>query len=259
MFFGDASVLGLCLLTTATFLASLMFWRRNAGHRRELLRALGPGGPPLPEEVIKWVGVAEMTRFIDLASRATTASGVSALDLYRAPMLLWNDVWFAVSFACFLIFGNLTIAKVLPAEGFAQGWMLFGAAMGAVYGAADIGEDLMLARLFSAGLPVDRAMAFIASLLTRIKFLTLLLALPASLGFLAILGCSALIEWIGQSDRTLIRRADGGDGAVRSRDGSGDRSGLARASGADCGAVQGPEGSRWRDRPPASCKASGSG
>jgi hypothetical protein len=202
MILADASAPGLAILSAATFVLSLMFWRRNRGHRCELLRALGPGGPTLPEEVIKWVGVAEMTRFIDVASRATTASGVSALDLYRSPMLLWNDVWFAASFACFLIFGNLTFALVLPAEGFAHGWMLFGAAMGAVYGAADIGEDLMLARLFSAGLPVDRAMAFISSLLTRIKFLTLLLALPASLGFLAILGCSALIEWIGHSKAT---------------------------------------------------------
>jgi hypothetical protein len=181
--FGAVIELGLCILTATAFLFSLIFLMRNARNYRAISRALGPNGPAIPETMItKWYGVVELTQFMDFAKDAMTDNGVSALKRYRTPTLLWNDVWFAASFAAFLFFGNLAITRYMPLNETGSRLAIFCAAMGGVYGAADIGEDLTLARIFEFGRPVASAMAFRASLLTHIKFAALFLAFPAVFG-----------------------------------------------------------------------------
>jgi hypothetical protein len=185
--FGAATEFGLRILTAVSLLVSVMLWLRNARNYRAIARAIGPNGPAIPETLIaKWYGAVELTQFIEAAERAMTDNEVLALKRYRTPTLLWNDIGFAASFAAFLIFGNLAIAPPMALwSAYGSGLAIFCAAMGAVYGAADIGEDLTLERIFAAGRPVDRKMAFGASLLTHIKFAALFLAFAAVVGLFA--------------------------------------------------------------------------
>lgn len=137
--------------------------------------------PLLPELSLGWYGAAYLTRFIAVAQNRQVGE-VSALAFYRRPTLSPNDMRFAAALGSALILGNLAIARVAPLQPYG-GWLaLVCAVMGSLYCACDIGENLILERIFSRGLPVDRRQAFRASALTRAKFTLLYLALPSLIG-----------------------------------------------------------------------------
>jgi hypothetical protein len=111
----------------------------------------GPVALAVPER--RWTyGRDYMRAFIDaIAERPVPGKpGESWLSVYAGPILGW-DMAFAVSLACFVVLAWLALAAVAPAACLG-GWLprlcLLLAAMGALYGLADVAEDLKLRRIF---------------------------------------------------------------------------------------------------------------
>jgi hypothetical protein len=134
-----------------------------------------PDGPPpagrpvalaVPER--RWTYERDYMRaFIDaIAGKPVPGKpGESWLSIYAGPILGW-DMAFAAAFACFIVLAWATVIAALPANwlwGWAPRACLVFAALGAVYGVADIAEDVKLRHIFRTareiGPPVGGAAA----------------------------------------------------------------------------------------------------
>jgi len=95
-------------------------------------------------EILWSYGKAYLSYFPDQAS-AATAWDSPALDLYRR-FILPVDIVFAVSLAAFAVLFWLAMAGASAAASGAQPWLpwfaIFAASISAVYGVADVAEDL---------------------------------------------------------------------------------------------------------------------
>jgi hypothetical protein len=158
----------------------LVFLLRNLPLRRSLKNALGRNGPRPPEYVVGWYGVAELDAFI-AAARTEVIGGRPALDVYRRPILIWNDIWFAVGLAGVLTFANLAIVPLMPLHLSGRCLAIICAVMGILYGASDILEDVQLERIFRSGAKVTVWDAFWASFWSQSKFAALFMAFPATI------------------------------------------------------------------------------
>ncbi len=181
--FGYPEWLRLPLLGVAGgfFVLCLIFGMRNRTLRTSLNAVLGVNGPSVPEDLIGWYGVAELVDFAR-GARLATIGGNKALDVYRRPILLWNDTWFAVGLSGALIFLNFAIAPLMPLGIAGSVLAVFCALMSLLYGLADIFEDLKLAQIFGSGRDVTKGDARLASIFTQTKFAALYMACPAIVG-----------------------------------------------------------------------------
>lgn len=107
---------------------------------------------------------------------------IPALEFYVRSILRGSDIFFAVALAAVTAFVCYRVA-IFPMSWRSINWIaLLAAAMGILYGVADIAEDLKLASILRAPdesdslSKVDRAEAAAANMLTRIKMLTLSLS-----------------------------------------------------------------------------------
>ncbi len=171
------------------FIAAVYFRLGNASDRKAIQGALNQGRTrhgrrlvKMPEQLASGYDAPYLERFILAAQAATTADNRNALDLYRAPAFLWNDVRFALALGAFLVLGNFAIAPFAPLRPYGEWLAYVCAAMGAAYATFDILEDLALHRIFRHGPNVDPLLAAGASLSTLVKFTTLYFALPAGVG-----------------------------------------------------------------------------
>lgn len=124
----------------------------------------------------------DLAEFSD-ASGSVKVGQTPALEFYVRSILRGSDIFFAVALAAVTAFVCYRVA-IFPMSWRSINWIaLLAAAMGILYGVADIAEDLKLASILRAphksdGLPtVDRAEAAAANMLTRIKMLTLSLSI----------------------------------------------------------------------------------
>jgi hypothetical protein len=116
-----------------------------------------------------------------LTARSVIVRHHTALDLYLKSTLFW-DVLFAASLALFvaLFWAAVAFADWAPVS-LARVALLCGA-MGIVYGAADIAEDIKLGTMLRHT-KVDAAEAAAANVLTRIKMVTIALSIVGWLVF----------------------------------------------------------------------------
>ena len=80
-------------------------------------------------------------------ARSQTIEGENALDYYDRTILAW-DMWFAAAFAVFIAAANLLAADRFAAHPFGARTFLILAFVGALYGVADLAEDVMLRKIF---------------------------------------------------------------------------------------------------------------
>jgi hypothetical protein len=115
---------------------------------------------------------------------AVTAWGSPALELYW-KFVLRADMAFAVSLAASIVLFWLAIATVSWAPPWLRGLAIFAAFMGALYGVADVAEDLKLVAILRDPRK-NRVQAATANFLTRLKFVTILLSVVGVLFFIVL-------------------------------------------------------------------------
>jgi len=162
--------------------ATLFFFFRNLPHRRAIDKALAGSGQIIPEKRIDWYDAGDLAEFVAAARVVNTDDGRTALERYERPTLKWNDTCFAAALGLLVVLVNLVIVPLMPLQPWGGWAALFCALMGLIYGAADIGEDLALARVFAGGVDISPRTAAVATIMTRVKFASFYFAMPAMLG-----------------------------------------------------------------------------
>ena len=174
--------IGLAVVATAALIMAVVFWRRNSPSWVAIRAALRGQNVKVPDKTLSWYDAGDLARFIRAARKRPIGGGASALDLWREPGKRANDTRFAMAIATAFAFGALAIGPFVPLQPYGARLAFICALMAAAYGLCDILEDVVLDRIVLAGRPVSRALAFIASFLTRAKFVALYFALPAVVG-----------------------------------------------------------------------------
>ena len=154
--------------------AALSAADRNAADADERKVTVAP-------EVLWTYGNAYVDYFVQRTA-AVTAWGSPALELYW-KFVLRADIAFAVSLAASIVLFWLAVATVSWAPPWLRGLAIFAAFMGALYGIADVAEDLNLVAILRDPRK-NRAQAATANFLTRLKFVTILLSVVGVLFFI---------------------------------------------------------------------------
>jgi hypothetical protein len=165
-------------------LATTWCFRVNQPYRRAIDASLAADGEmQVPERMWPFYNADYLNAFIAKASEQQTDFGKTALALYVRPTLIWNDIGFAVFCAAFAMLFWLGLLKAMPDYPLIKCLMAFLVAMSAIYGVADIAEDLWLVGLFSKSGEVTKFEGEIACALTQTKIVTISLSIAGGLLF----------------------------------------------------------------------------
>jgi hypothetical protein len=172
--FAAISVIGLVIAVVA-------FTQNRAG-RAEINSTLSSASPALeaPERLF-WRPYNE-----DYLKDVGNALGRAMLDRYRRPVLLWNDVIFAVALAIFSASLWMWILFQFELSGIFRHMVIVSAASALLYGVFDTAEDITLERLLKNPESISKSEAWAACLLTRIKIITNGASITGGLVFLTL-------------------------------------------------------------------------
>ena len=136
-----------------------------------------------------------LEKFAKAAHAVRLPGGITVLDFYIGSAMS-SDIVFAAALGLFVVLFEFDVATMLlPERPILSGAVMFFACMGAVYGAADIAEDLKLMSILKdwrvvnagdaeAGIRIDGGEAAAANALTRIKVVTISLSVLGVVVFL---------------------------------------------------------------------------
>lgn len=148
-----AAAPSLVVTCAVLFVLSLALYLLTAAKRHRLdaalaarARKLNKPAPAEPERRASY-DQDDLIAFIEDARAEEIAPSRTALDYYARSILGW-DIWFAVAFAAFIVAANVLAADLLAAWPWASRACLIFACMGALYGIADVAEDLTLRKIF---------------------------------------------------------------------------------------------------------------
>jgi hypothetical protein len=141
------------------------------------------GEMQVPERMWPFYNADYLNAFIAKASQQQTDFGRTALAVYVRPTLIWNDIGFALCCTAFSTLFWLGLLKAMPDYLLIKCLLAFLIAMSALYGVADIGEDLWLVRLFSKSGEVTKFEGEIACALTQTKIVAISLSVAGGLLF----------------------------------------------------------------------------
>ena len=144
----------------------------NVPHRNAVNAALEREKLTVPEAVWSY-DETYLDKVIKAISPKPPDGGKSLLERYVRPTLIWNDIIFDVAFALFTALVAIGVAPYLPWKPWSGCLMLFFAAMGLLYGVADVAEDWKLKTILDSGAPADADDANVAKWLTRAKLATI--------------------------------------------------------------------------------------
>ena len=144
----------------------------NQPYRDEIDHAL-TGNLKIPERMLPWGYDADQVRQVKERLRGELVDDRrTLLDVYVSPVLYWNDIVFAVTIAVFSASLWLWVLLQFEPTGIARWLVIIFAAGSVLYGIADVAEDVMLARLFTAN-RVSTGEVRLASMLTQIKMVSI--------------------------------------------------------------------------------------
>ncbi len=182
------------LIGIASLILAAFAFARNQPNRhyinvqlQEASKAAGAQMARVPERQFSYDAV-ELNEFKDALGTRTAPFDRTALQFYLRPVLVWNDLMFAAGLGLFVAASWLWLIAILHADGVLRGALVALAAMGLLYTASDVAEDLYLRRILSKPTPVSETEAYIAQALTRAKFISIVLSVQGGAMF-AILSC----------------------------------------------------------------------
>ena len=115
----------------------------NLKPRAAINLALAPMKTP---ERLKSYGAEDLTKVAEKLKSVREGANGTMLDLYIRPVLLWNDIIFAVALACFSATLWIWIIIHLELSGAWHHVTMVLAASAVLYGIFDVAEDAMLVR-----------------------------------------------------------------------------------------------------------------
>jgi hypothetical protein len=139
-------------------------------------------------------------------------SDAAALDRFINKVLRRWDAAFAVCLALFTALLNFSASTLLVAHPLAARAMLVLAAMGLVYGVADVAEDFKLASILERSTRaeqvehVDGGEAAVANMLTRVKVVSLILSGTGVVTFWILHGTAGLVTRFGPGADSPLKR-----------------------------------------------------
>lgn len=134
-----------------------------------------------PERVLCY-GPKYLQSFRASALEADTSFGDKALRRYIRPVLLWNDIAFAILMAMFAASFNIALSYSI-AWSVLQSILPWLAVAGLVYGAIDVAEDLVLVKILKTNSAIGKGEAVVARTLTSLKMLTLIASVSGGVLF----------------------------------------------------------------------------
>jgi hypothetical protein len=189
---GGASMAKILFVAAVVFLAVASFvFAKNQANRgyidRQLRDAPPVDGHPLtvPERHLSYTA-DDLNAFKNFLNAKTTSDSQTALQFYVSPVLIWNDIIFAVALGCFVVASWLWITIAFDISGILRTLFMFFAAMGFFYGASDVAEDLYLSKLLSRQQAITPAEAFRANALTLTKMATIVSSIQGAVVFTAL-------------------------------------------------------------------------
>lgn len=154
---------------------AVLVFSRNVEHRRIVSDTLSSASLKLPERMIEGYDAGYLKQVATVLD-ARRVGGGTALDLYRRPVLLWNDVIFAIALAVFS--SSLWIWILIQFQPWLESWavarylIMAAAASAVLYAVFDTAEDIMVERLLGQHQTMTDGGAANASRLTWIKIVT---------------------------------------------------------------------------------------
>jgi hypothetical protein len=145
----------------------------------------------VPPERVWCYGPEYLGAFRDRASAAKTSFGDTALQRYLHPVLMWNDIAFAILTGLFAALADIGIALAVSKPSVQLIFFCL-AAVGLVYGIADVFEDLTLINILKVPSLVDANQAARANLLTRIKVLAMTASLSGGTLFIFLMAIRSI-------------------------------------------------------------------
>jgi hypothetical protein len=140
----------------------------------------------VPPERVWCYGSRYLTAFRDRAAGAKTSFGDTALQRYIRPVLMWNDIAFAILTGLFAGLLDIGISSVVQHTTVQLLFTLL-AISGFAYGVVDVMEDVVLIRILKAPATIISAhQAAGAQALTRLKMLTLAISLSGLVLFIVL-------------------------------------------------------------------------
>jgi hypothetical protein len=179
----------LLVISVVSLGIAVLVFGRNVEHRRIIGNTLSSASLKLPERMTERYDAGYLKQ-VAIVLDARRVGGGTALDLYRRPVLLWNDVVFAIALALFS--ASLWIWVLIQFKPWLESWpvvrylIIFAAASAVLYGVFDTAEDIMLERLLGQHQAITHGEATNASRLTQIKIVTNGGSVTGTLVFLAL-------------------------------------------------------------------------
>jgi hypothetical protein len=146
----------------------------NRALRHEIRAALGPELKTPEELVIRGYDRPYLQLIAEklLHAKAAGQDG-TLLDHYSRPVLLWNDVIFAIALGIFSASLWMWVLMQFAPSGPLRYLLIVMAVSSLLYAVFDTAEDLSLVRAFKTPATISDSEAQVASVLTRLKFVSI--------------------------------------------------------------------------------------
>lgn len=171
------------MLSFASLAVAVGAFLRNVAPRDLIHKSLVEGLVIPERRVLEGYGSDDLRKLAKHLKAHRVDDQRTLLDLYIRPVLIWNDIIFAVALATFSASLWLWITLCLGLSGLPQNLLLVVTASAVLYGVFDLAEDIILVRLLGDADAISEWQGQVASLLTRLKALTNGLSLTCAIVF----------------------------------------------------------------------------
>lgn len=152
----------------------------NVKPRGAINLALKPMKTP---ERLKSYDAEALTKVAQKLKSASAGTDGTMLDLYIRPVLLRNDIIFAVALAIFSATLWIWVIVHFELSGLLRHMITVLTASAVLYGVSDVAEDVMLARLFRQSDAISSGEGRVACGLTQLKLIAIIGSVSGALVF----------------------------------------------------------------------------
>lgn len=161
-----AAVSAICLA------AAVLAFMLNRKPRLAINEALASAQLRTPERMTSYDAV-KLTEIVRALKSNPSHPEGTLLDLYIRPVLMWNDIIFAVTLASFAASLWIWVLLDLEPSGLIRRVVMALAASSTLYGLFDVAEDVMLIRILRKPDAISTGDGWVACQLTRLKLVTI--------------------------------------------------------------------------------------
>jgi hypothetical protein len=171
------------VISILSLIVAVNVFVRNVEPRGEINKSLGENMPTPERRVTEGYNSDDLNQVAKHLRSHLRVDRRSLLELYIRPVLIWNDIIFAIALSAFSATLWLWIVVHFGLSGWPRNLLILLAASALLYGIFDVAEDVTLVRLLQKSDPISKSDGQIASLLTRLKFVTIVVSVTGGIVF----------------------------------------------------------------------------